>query len=126
VRRETTKSSLEKKLAWDSSLFLGSILTNEEKETILEPLWSISPKAMATTITLKKIPAGLYESLNESASRHRRSLNGKIIALLEEKLQAKKRRPEDILASARALRKQIRGAWMTTVMIDRAKKEGRP
>jgi len=81
---------------------------------------------MATTITLKKIPAGLYESLKESASRNRRSLNGEIIALLEKKLQARRRSPEEVLASARALRKRFKDAWMTTAVIDRAKKEGRP
>jgi hypothetical protein len=92
----------------------------------MEPLRSIDHQTMATTITLKKIPAGLYESLKESASRHRRSLNGEIIALLEERLQARRNRPEDVLASARALRKRFKGAWMTMATIDRAKKEGRP
>jgi len=80
---------------------------------------------MATTITLKKIPSELYESLKESAARHRRSLNSEIIALLEDKLRSGRRSPEDVLASIRALRKRLGGASMPLSMIDRAKKEGR-
>jgi len=92
----------------------------------MEPLRSIPQDAMATTITLKKIPSGLYENLKESASRHRRSMNGEIIALLEEKFQAGRRRPEDILASARTLRGTLKGVWLTEAIMTRAKKEGRP
>jgi hypothetical protein len=120
---------IEKNLSSGTSSPLSddrTILTIEGEETIMEPLRSIQRDAMATTITLKKIPSGLYESLKESASLHRRSLNGEIIALLEEKFQAGRRRPEDFLASARALRGTLKGVWLTEAIMTRAKKEGRP
>jgi plasmid stability protein len=80
---------------------------------------------MATTITLKNIPSGLYDQLKESAARHHRSINSEIIALMEESLSAKKMNPEDYLASARILREKTGRYQLKKAFIDRAKREGR-
>jgi plasmid stability protein len=80
---------------------------------------------MATTITLKNIPSGLYDQLKESATRHHRSINSEIIALMEETLSAKKMNPEDYLASARILREKTGRYQLKKAFIDRAKREGR-
>jgi len=81
---------------------------------------------MSTTITVKNIPTGLYERLKQSAVLHHRSINSEIIALIEERLAAKKRNPEDFLASARALREKTGRYELKKEFIDRAKREGRP
>jgi len=80
---------------------------------------------MATTITVKNIPAAIYKNLTMSADRHHRSINSEIITLLEEKFTARKRSPEEVLAAVRALREKTRGLYLTQEDIDRAIKEGR-
>jgi plasmid stability protein len=37
--------------------------------------WSYREKLMSTSITMKKIPAGLHDDIKASAVRHRRSIN---------------------------------------------------
>jgi len=80
---------------------------------------------MAINITVKNIPPEIHKDLKESAVRHRRSLNGEIIALLEERLRPRKRSPKEMLAVSRALRKEMKGVWLRHEVIDQAKKEGR-
>jgi len=80
---------------------------------------------MGTTITVKNIPSELYERLKQSAALHHRSINSEIIALIEEHLSAKKRSPEDFLASARALRERTGRYELKKEFIDRAKRDGR-
>jgi plasmid stability protein len=80
---------------------------------------------MSTTITVKNIPAQLYERLKQRAVLHHRSINSEIIALIEERMAAKKRNPEDFLASARALREKTGRYELRKEFIDRAKREGR-
>jgi plasmid stability protein len=81
---------------------------------------------MATTITVKNIPADLYDHLKQSAALHHRSINSEIIALIEQSLAAKKMRPEDFLASARILREKTGRYQLKKDFFDRAKREGRP
>jgi plasmid stability protein len=81
--------------------------------------------AMATNITLKRIPADLHKDIKASALRHRRSINSEIIAILEEGLGPRRRTAEDILASARAVREKMNDIWLDDKKIDRAKREGR-
>jgi len=81
--------------------------------------------AMATNITLKKIPDDLHKELKASAVRHRRSLNSEILALLESGLKPRRRNVDEILERVRALRERMKGAWLDDDMIDRAKREGR-
>ena len=81
---------------------------------------------MGTTITVKNIPPELYERLKQSAALHHRSINSEVIVLMEESLSAKKRKPEDFLASARTLREKAGRYELKKEFIDRAKREGRP
>lgn len=99
-------------------------LTLLKDGAIMKPLRNHWEDIMAINITLKNIPPELHKDLRESAARHRRSLNGEIIALLEERLKPRKRTPEEMLAVSRALRKGMKGVWLTQEMIDQAKKEG--
>jgi plasmid stability protein len=81
---------------------------------------------MGTTITVKNIPPELYEQLKVSAALHHRSINSEVIALIEASIAAKKRKPEDFLASARAIRERMVRYALKQEFIDRAKREGRP
>lgn len=81
---------------------------------------------MATTITVKNIPSELYERLKQSAVLHHRSINSEVIALIEASIAAKKRKPEDFLASAKAIREKTGRYELKKEFIDRAKREGRP
>jgi antitoxin FitA len=81
---------------------------------------------MGTTITIKNIPAELYDRLKQSASLHRRSINSEVIALIEESISARKRKPEDFLASARAIREKTARYELKKDFIDKAKRESRP
>jgi plasmid stability protein len=81
---------------------------------------------MATTITVKNIPPELYERLKQSAVLHHRSINSEVIALIEASIAAKKRKPEDFLASARAIREKTGRYELKQGFIDKAKREGRP
>jgi len=81
---------------------------------------------MATTITVKNIPPELYERLKQSAVLHHRSINSEVIALIEASIAAKKRKPEDFLASAKAIREKTGRYELKKEFIDRAKREGRP
>lgn len=41
---------------------------------------------MATTLSIKNVPSGLAERLRRRAARHHRSLQGELMAILEETL----------------------------------------
>ncbi len=81
---------------------------------------------MGTTITVKNIPPELYERLKLNAALHHRSINSEVIALIEAGVAAKKRKPEDFLASARAIRERTGRYGLKQEFIDRAKRAGRP
>ena len=81
---------------------------------------------MATTITLKQIPAGLYHSLKSSATKNHRSINSEVIAILENAFLSKKMSPEEFLTSARRLRERTKTHHLNEDFINRAKHEGRP
>ncbi len=81
---------------------------------------------MGTTFTVKNISPELYERLKLSASLHHRSINSEVIALIEAGIAAKKRKPEDFLASARSIRERTGRYRLKQEFIDRAKREGRP
>ena len=81
---------------------------------------------MGTTITVKNIPPELHELLKRSAALHHRSINSEVIAIIEASVAAKKRKPEDFLASARAIRERTGRYTLKQEFIDKAKREGRP
>ena len=81
---------------------------------------------MSTTITVKNIPGGLYDRLKQSAALHHRSINSEVIALIEASIGAKRKKPEDFLTSARAIREKTGRYELKKEFIDRVKRERRP
>ena len=78
------------------------------------------------SITVKNIPADLYEHLKESAGANHRSLNGEIIACLELRGGDSQDRCRGIPARAQQLQKKWRGPPMTDAEFTAAKCAGRP
>jgi antitoxin FitA len=77
-------------------------------------------------ITVKNIPADLYEHLKESAGANHRSLNGEIIACIERAVGSHKIDPDAFLARARQLRERVGGRPITDAEFTAAKIAGRP
>jgi len=77
-----------------------------------------------TTITLKRIPAGLHRALKQRAARNRRSLNSEVLATLESKVGERTRDVDALLEEAAKFRKAL-NFTMTQEELDAAKWEGR-
>ena len=58
-------------------------------------------------ITIKNLPDPLYRRLKAAAQAHHRSLNGEVIAAIEQSLGAERVDPEGQLAGIRALRAEL-------------------
>lgn len=80
---------------------------------------------MSTTLTLKNIPAPVYERLKLSAKANRRSLNSEAIVCLEAVLAVGASDPAQRLARARALRASLPAPRFSATDIDTFKHEGR-
>jgi len=80
---------------------------------------------MATSITLKNIPDHVYNSLRAAADAHHRSLNGEIIACLEQSLLPAKNNASEHLAKARQLRQNLAPYHFSADEIAAAIKNGR-
>ena len=80
---------------------------------------------MATSITLKNIPDHVYNSLRVAADAHHRSLNGEIIACLEQSLLPAKSNAHEHLAKARQLRQNLAPYNFSADEIAAAIKDGR-
>ncbi|MFM7805263.1 MAG: FitA-like ribbon-helix-helix domain-containing protein [Verrucomicrobiota bacterium] len=59
------------------------------------------------TLTLKGIPTALHEGLKRRALRNRRSLNGEVIACLEQVIAPTERNAAELLEQIRASRKRL-------------------
>jgi antitoxin FitA len=79
-----------------------------------------------TTLTIKNIPATVYESLKHSAEIHRRSMNSEAIVCLETVLAPSQVTTAEKLARARAVRATTTGKKIDHRLIDEFKKAGRP
>ena len=79
-----------------------------------------------TTITVKNIPAELYERLKATAQANRRSVNSEIIVCIEQAVAHHPIEPEAMLARARRLRRLTQGAPITDADFSQAKGTGRP
>jgi plasmid stability protein len=77
-------------------------------------------------LTIKNIPADLYNELKHVAEQHHRSINSEVIVCLKNNLFPKKVSSEDRLANIQALRSQIKPNIITTQDIEEAINEGRP
>jgi antitoxin FitA len=78
------------------------------------------------TITVKNIPADLYENLKAAAVSNRRSINREIIMCIERTVLSQRISPETILARARLLREKTRRHPITDAALRKAKQAGRP
>jgi plasmid stability protein len=81
---------------------------------------------LMATITVKNIPAELYDRLKAAARANRRSVNSEIIVCIEQAVAAHPTEPEAMLARARQLRRLTRGAPITDSDFGQAKGTGRP
>jgi plasmid stability protein len=80
---------------------------------------------MPTTLTLKNIPDQVYERLQMSAAKNRRSLNSEAIVCLEEALLPGTLGPAERLARARALRAGLPKCGFKARDIAKLKRAGR-
>ena len=79
-----------------------------------------------TTVTVKNIPAELYERLKAAARANRRSVNSEIIICIEQAVAAHPVEPDAAIARARGLRQLTHTAPTTDAEFNRAKAAGRP
>lgn len=77
------------------------------------------------SITLKNIPEALHQRLRESAARNHRSINGEMLAALDQYVSQQRTDKTQLLADIRALRQET-ALYVTEEEIDRAKHDGRP
>ncbi|HSV98891.1 MAG TPA: Arc family DNA-binding protein [Sedimentisphaerales bacterium] len=77
------------------------------------------------TITVKNIPAEIYEKLKRAAEANHRSINSEIIACIERTVGTRQIDPDALVAEARALRAQVAGPPITDREFTRAKAAGR-
>ena len=82
--------------------------------------------ALMPTLTIKNVPEAIYQRLKESAKLHRRSLNGEVIARLDEALIGGRLNPDSFLAEVRELRSSLGDLHLTDKEIAAAKASGRP
>jgi len=80
---------------------------------------------MTTTITLKNIPTGLYQSLKKSALKNRRSINSEVISIIENTFLSKPIDPVEFLLNARKLRERTNNFLLTEERLNQIKNEGR-
>jgi plasmid stability protein len=78
------------------------------------------------TLTLKNVPAELYERLKERSRAHRRSINSEAIWCLERELENERVDPDSLLARAREVRDRVRGVYLSEGALREAKNRGRP
>ena len=78
------------------------------------------------TITVKNIPADLYERLKQSAETHRRSINSEVIVCIERAIGHRKVDLEATVARARRLREKTTAYRITDDEFTQAKATGRP
>ena len=77
------------------------------------------------TITVKNIPADIYEKLKKSAETSRRSINSEIIACIERAVRSQPINPDLLLTHARKLRSKTSSHPITDDEFNQAKTVGR-
>ena len=77
------------------------------------------------TITVKNIPAEIYEKLKKSAETSHRSINSEIIACIERSVRSQQIDPALLLANARKLRNKTTSHPITDSEFNQAKIAGR-
>lgn len=77
------------------------------------------------SVTVKNIPAELYEKLKKSAQSRHRSINGEIIACIERTVRSQPINPDLVLANARKLRDKTAAHPITDREFNQLKSAGR-
>jgi plasmid stability protein len=77
-------------------------------------------------LSLKNVPADLHRKLKQRAKEHRRSLNGEIIASLQEAVAPRRFDAEEAARRLRELRVRYRGRPPGDRDLAALKSEGRP
>jgi len=77
------------------------------------------------TLTIKGLPEPLYRRLKQQAEAHHRSLNGEIIACLQQALGPTRMDPTAWLAQAAALRERLKLKPLGRRQLQTARKAGR-
>ncbi|MEX0829495.1 MAG: hypothetical protein WD032_04570 [Nitrospirales bacterium] len=77
-------------------------------------------------LTIKNIPEPLVEKLKNQATAHRRSLNHEVIRCLECAAESVPLEPENLLATARAIRQVPAHTRLTDKSLRELKEKGRP
>ena len=77
------------------------------------------------TVTVKNIPDELYKRLKSVAETNRRSINSEIIVCIENAVTSHRIDPEELLASARQLRKLTIDHPISDEGFNEAKAQGR-
>ncbi len=77
------------------------------------------------TITVKNIPAELYEKLKQTAAIRHRSINREIIACIELAVSSHPVNPEELLITARKLREKTAPYQISEQELNQIKKSGR-
>lgn len=77
------------------------------------------------SITLKNLPEALHQRLRESAARNHRSINGEVLAALDQYVSQQRPGRAQLLADIRTLRQET-SLYVTEEELERAKNEGRP
>jgi len=78
------------------------------------------------TLTIKNLPADLYERLKQSAAQERHSINNQVIVYLQRALYRSKIDTDAVLTEARALRQKTSHSLLTDQDLAQAKQEERP
>ncbi len=78
------------------------------------------------TLTVKNVPAELYERLRESSRAHRRSMNSEAIWCLERVLKNERVDPDSFLSRAREVRGSVSGINLSDRALREARNRGRP
>jgi plasmid stability protein len=78
------------------------------------------------TVTVKNIPAEIYEKLKRAAEISHRSINSEIIACIERAVGSHEVNPDLLLANARKLRAKTADHPITNREFAQAKAAGRP
>jgi hypothetical protein len=76
-------------------------------------------------LTLKNIPADLYESLKTSARYNHRSLNSEVLHCLDVVLRSNKIEVDEFISEVRNFRKNITAPLLTDEFLKSAKEMGR-
>ena len=78
------------------------------------------------TITIKNIPADLYEDLKKNAKFHRRSINNEVILYIEQAVRSRQINADDYLPRIESLRWRINLPPLSVALLRLAKVDCRP